>query len=368
MKRTPAALAAMACGLLLMACGNNSPRPPEPETASHAEGPRVGVILPDTATSARWAHFDQPMLQEALRAEGLTPIVQNAQGDAQKFAQIADGMLSRRVEVLIIAAPSGDAGATVEQKAERQGVPVIDYDRLNVGGSADYYVSFDHEAVGRLQAEALAAALRTEPGAQVIEIGGASTDHNATLVHRGQAETLGPRYTSGELRPAGSRFVDGWDNQAGGQVFEQLLTANGGRVDGVLAANDGLAASVIMVLQKYGLAGSVPVTGQDMTADGLRAILQGYQSSTVFKPIREEAGAAAKLAAALVRGDRAAADGLAGQRTPDPVAGREVRSVLLAPRLITRDNIKTVLGPGQVQVEEICGAGLSDECRQLGIT
>ncbi len=138
-------------------------------------------------------------------------------------------------------------------------------------------------------------------------------------------------------------------------------------MDGVLAANDGLAASVITVLQKYGLAGAVPVTGQDMTVDGLRAILQGYQSSTVFKPIQQEAGVAAKLAAALVRGDIAAADGLADQRTPDPAAGREVKSILLAPRLITRDNIKSVLGPGHVRVEEICGGELAGACRRLGI-
>ncbi|MCI2423112.1 substrate-binding domain-containing protein [Saccharopolyspora sp. K220] len=371
MGRTPAALIAMACsvGLLLVACGNNSPRQPDAAAVPPwtDAAPRVGVILPETATSARWAHFDQPMLQSALRQEGLAPIVQNAQGDAQKFAQIADSMLSQRVQVLIIAAPSGDVGATVEQKAKQQGVPVIDYDRLNVGGSADYYVSFDHEMVGELQAQALAAALRDKPGAQVIEIGGSSTDHNATLVHSGQSEALAPHYAAGDLQLVSSRFVDGWDNQAGGQVFEQLLTANGGRVDGVLAANDGLAAAVITVLQKYGLAGAVPVTGQDMTVDGLRALLQGYQSSTVFKPIRQEAGVAAKLAAALVRGDVAAADALASQRIRDPVAGREVKSVLLAPQLITRDNIKTVLGPGHVRAEEICGGELAGTCRQLGI-
>ncbi|MDA3645624.1 substrate-binding domain-containing protein [Saccharopolyspora indica] len=370
MRRTPAVLTAVACclGLLLAACGNNAPPPSAPGAPVAAGAPRVGVILPDTATSARWAHSDEPLLREALRERGLVPIVQNAQGDAQKFTQIADSMLSRRVQVLIIAAPSGDVGATVQQRAQRLGVPVIDYDRLNAGGSADYYVSFDHEAVGALQAGALSDALRGRPGAQVIEIGGAGTDHNAALVHRGQSEQLGPRYDSGELRLVSSRFVEGWDNQAGGRVFEQLLTANGGRVDGVLAANDGLAASVITVLQKYGLAGTVPVTGQDMTVDGLRAILQGYQAATVFKPIHQEAAVTAELAAALVRHDRAAADSLAGHRVRDPATGREVKSALLAPRLITRDDIKSVLGPGRIRAEEICRGELAGTCRQLGIT
>ncbi|GAA0528067.1 sugar ABC transporter substrate-binding protein [Saccharopolyspora thermophila] len=371
MGRTPAALLAVALGLglLLVACGNNALPQPGPQADPTAAGaPRVGVILPETATSARWAHFDQPMLRSALQRRGLAPIIQNAQGDAQKFAQIADSMLSQRVEVLIIAAPSGDVGATVEQQAARLGVPVIDYDRLSLGGSADYYVSFDHEQVGALQARALAAALRGRPGAQVIEIGGSLTDYNAALVHRGQTRTLGPHYAAGDLRLVSSRFVDGWDNQVAGQIFEQLLTANGGRVDGVLAANDGLAAAVITVLQKYGLAGAVPVTGQDSTVDGLRAILQGHQSSTVFKPIQQEADTAAELAAALVRGDTAAADALATQRVADPVSGRLVRSVLLAPQLITRDNIKSVLGPGHVRAEEICGGALAGACRRLGIS
>ncbi|MFB9569846.1 sugar ABC transporter substrate-binding protein [Saccharopolyspora hordei] len=369
MRRTPAVWTAAACGLglLLAACGNNA-LPPSPASAPvAADAPRVGVILPETATSARWAHVDQPVLEEELRERGLEPIVQNAQGDAQKFAQIADGMLSQRVRVLVIAAPSGDAGATVEQRAEQLGVPVIDYDRLSVGGSADYYVSFNHEEVGRLQARALADALRDRPGAQVIEVGGSTTDHNAALVHRGQVEELGPRYAAGDLRLVSSRFVEGWDNQAAGQVFEQLLTANGGRVDGVLAANDGLAASVITVLQKHGLAGSVPVTGQDMTVDGLRAILQGHQAATVFKPIHTEAEVTAELAGALVRGDRAAADALAGHRVRDPATGREVKAVLLAPQLITRDDIRSVLGPGRVRAEDICRGELAGACRQLGI-
>jgi D-xylose transport system substrate-binding protein len=109
------------------------------------------VILPETATSARWQAFDQPMLQSALVKAGLDPIIENAQGDNQKFSQLADSMLSQNVKVLIIAAPNGDVGATVERKAKAQGVPVIDYDRLNLGGSADYYVSFDNVRVGELQ-------------------------------------------------------------------------------------------------------------------------------------------------------------------------------------------------------------------------
>ena len=354
--------------LVLAACGHNRPAPePAAQATGEPGGPRVGVILPETATSERWSRFDQPLLRDALLRAGLTPIVQNAQGDAQKFAQIADSMLGQRVRVLILAAPSGDVGATVELRARQQGVPVIGYDRLSAGGSADYHVSFDHVAVGELQARALAAATRDRPGAQVIEIGGSPTDHNAALVHDGQRRVLDPLYRTGRLRQAGGHFVDGWDSRTGGQVFEQLLTANGGRVDAVLAANDGLAGAVITVLQKYGLAGRVPVTGQDTTVDGLRAVLRGDQSSTVFKPIRQEADVAAGLAAALVRGDTAAADRMASRVVRDPGTGREIRSVLLAPQLVTRDTVGEVVGSGHVSAAEVCPDELAATCRRLGI-
>ena len=370
MPRTPQVLVVAAACLVLAlpACGNNrSAQSDTGASATPSSRPKAGVILPETATSARWTQFDEPMLRQALQREGLTPVVQNAQGDAQKFSQIADSMLSQRVKVLIIAAPSSDAGAAVEQKAQQQGVPVIGYDRLSVGGNASYYVSFDHEMVGELQGRALSSALRGRRGAQVIEIGGSLTDNNATLVHRGQEKALEPLYGAGNVQLVNSRFVAGWNNQTGGQVFEQMLTANGGRVDGVLAANDGLAGAVITVLQKYGLAGRVPVTGQDTTVDGIRAILRGQQYSTVFKPIQQEAAAAARLAAALVRGDPAAADGMAAQSTRDPQSGRDVRSILLVPQLITRDNIKAFVGQGHLRASEICDGDLATTCQQLDL-
>ena len=277
-------------------------------------------------------------------------------------------MLSQGVKVLIIAAPSGDAGATVEQKARQQGVPVIDYDRLNLGGSADYYVSFDNVQVGRLQGQALKDSLANKQGAQVIEIEGSPTDNNATLFYQGQQEIVGPLYNSGALHKVASQRIDGWDNAKGGATFEQFLSANGGRVDGVLAANDGMAGAVITVLQKNGLAGKVPVTGQDASAAGLKSILEGSQYSTVFKPIQQEADATAQLAAALVKGDTATADSIAKQSSNDPTGNRTVKSVLLTPQSITRDNVKIVVDQGYVKASEICGGDTAAACQQLGIS
>jgi D-xylose transport system substrate-binding protein len=202
----------------------------------------------------------------------------------------------------------------------------------------------------------------------VIEIEGAPTDNNATLFYNGQQEVLKPLYDSGQLKLVATQKIPEWDNQVGGTTFEQLLTGNGGKVDGVVAANDGLAGAIITVLGKYGLTGQVAVTGQDATPDGLQAILRGDQSMTVYKPIKQEADSAAKLAAALAKGDTAAADAIATQTEDDPKGNRQVKSVLLEPQLITRDNVKTVVDDGAVPASAICVGNLAATCQQLGIS
>ena len=196
-------------------------------------------------------------------------------------------MITSGVKVLVIASISSESGAAVAAKAKAQGIPVIDYDRLNLGGTSDYYVSFDNVKVGELQGQGLAErARRASRAREVIEIEGAPTDNNATLFHNGQENVLKPLYDSGALKLVQSQPIPNWDNQTGGTTFEQILTENGGKVDGVVAANDGLAGAIITVLQKNGLNGKVPVTGQDATPDGLQAILRGDQYMTVYKPIK----------------------------------------------------------------------------------
>ncbi|PXY32983.1 sugar ABC transporter substrate-binding protein [Prauserella endophytica] len=374
--KRPLAFAAAVLGvtLTLAACGANTGGGDEGgagDTAAQegaAPNGTVGVILPETATSARWEGFDKPMIEEALRAEGFDPDVQNAQGDVQKFTTLADGMIAQGVKVLVIASINSEVGSAVAAKAKNAGIPTIDYDRLNLGGGSDYYVSFDNVKVGELQGEGLAKALEGKRGAQVIEIEGAPTDNNATLFHEGQRNVLQPLYDNGTLKLVRSQPIDDWNNQKGGTTFEQILTSNGGKVDGVVAANDGLAGAIITVLKKNGMAGKVPVTGQDATPDGLKAILRGDQYMTVFKPIEEEAEATAKLAAALAKNDTAAADALAKDTSHDPEGNREVKSVLLEPYLITKNEVKRVIDEGYVKASEVCTGDLQATCSQLGIS
>ncbi|QUQ71966.1 sugar ABC transporter substrate-binding protein [Kutzneria sp. CA-103260] len=370
--RTLAVLAASTgLALAVTACGANSSTGSGGAStsagSSSSNGAKVGVILPETTTSARWEGFDHPLLEQKLKAQGFDPIIQNAQGDDQKVSQLADQMLSQGVKVLILASTTGAVGAAVEQKAKAQGVPVIDYDRLNAGGSADYYVSFDNVQVGKLQGQALADSLKDKKGASVIEIEGAATDNNATLFHDGQEQVLKPLYDNSTLKLLNSQFIDKWDNQTGGQVFEQFLTSAGGKVDGVLAANDGLAGAVINILKKNSLNGKVPVTGQDATADGLKAILRGDQYMTVYKPIDQEADAAAKLATALLKNSAADADKIATQTVTDPTTKRQVKSLLLTPQSITKDKVKDVIAAGAVKKEDVCTGDVAPLCAAAGI-
>jgi D-xylose transport system substrate-binding protein len=369
-RRTAIAAAGLGLALTLAACGQNAAAPSAPASsapAAAADAPKVGVILPETDSSARWEGFDKPLLTAAMQKAGLQADIQNAQGDEQKFATLADGMISSGVKVLVIASISSESGAAVAAKAKAQGIPVIDYDRLNLGGTSDYYVSFNNTKVGNLQGQGLQQALQGKQGAQVIEIEGAPTDNNATLFHNGQEQVLKPLYDAGTLKLVQSQPIEKWDNQIGGTTFEQILTGNGGKVDGVVAANDGLAGAIITVLTKYGLNGKVPVTGQDATPDGLQAILRGDQYMTVFKPIDQEADSTAKLAAALAKGDTAGADKIATQTENDPKGSRTVKSVLLDPQLITKDNVKAVTDAGAVKASEICVGDLAATCTQLGI-
>ncbi|HEX3780522.1 MAG TPA: substrate-binding domain-containing protein [Pseudonocardiaceae bacterium] len=362
---TGLALAVTACGANSSGGSSGSSSSP---SASGGSGAKVGVILPDTTSSARYTEFDAPMLTTALKAQGLSPIVDNAQGDDQRFAQLTDSMISQGVKVLVIDPPDPNAGAQAEQKAQAQGIPVIDYDRINLGGSAKYYVSFNNVLVGHLQAQALQTALKDKPGAQVISIEGAPTDNNATQVIQGQNQIATGLYSSGAWVKKGYQQITNWDNQIAGTTFEQLLTANGTKVDGVLVANDGMAGSVITVLQKYNLAGKVPVTGQDASAAGLQAILTGDQYSTVFKPIKQEAQATAELASDLIKGDTAAASKLANQTTYDPTGKRNVASVLLQPVSITKSNVKEVVDQGYVKASDICTGAAAAVCTSLGIS
>ncbi|MBW4720691.1 sugar ABC transporter substrate-binding protein [Saccharothrix obliqua] len=367
MRRLRGAAPCVALVLLVASCGAKGDAGAQAPAQSSSDRPLVGVILPDKESSSRWESQDRSLLEGAFRVAGVDAVIENAEGDEKKFASIADAMLQRGVKVLMTTPLSTEGGATVERKAKQSGIPVINYDRITPGGTADYYVSFDNLNVGELQAEGLLSCLGGKSGAQIIEMQGSPSDNNATLFADGQRRKLGPKYDTGALKLVKSQPVDKWDPVAGRSLFEQILSGNSGRVDGVVAANDELAGAVIEVLKDRGLAGKVPVTGQDATLEGLRAVLRGDQCMTVYKPIRDEAEAAARLATAVARGDRSGADDLATGNTRDLVSRRDVKSVLLGADLITRDKVRGLVAQSVVKASDLCAGDIADDCEELGI-
>ena len=333
-------------------------------TAAAGAGGKVGVILPDSKSSVRWESFDRPFLEAAFKDAGVESDIQNAEGDKTKQATIADQMITSGVKVLLLVNLDSESGAAIEKKAADAGVKTIDYDRLTLGGNADVYVSFDNVAVGKLQGEGLVKCL-TDKGVQkpnIVELNGSPTDNNATLFKQGYDSVLDPLYKSGQYVKVDDQSVPDWDNQKGGQIFEQMLTKANGKIDGVLAANDGLGGAAIAVLKKNNL--QVPVTGQDATPEGLQAILAGDQCMTVYKAVKTEAKAAADAAVALLNGQTPATNGT----TKDSQSGRDVPSVLATPVAIYKDNVKDVIADGFVTKDAVCTADLAKACADAGIS
>jgi D-xylose transport system substrate-binding protein len=349
---------------------SNAKLPGNGASGQKASG-KVGVILPDTTSSTRYTLYDAPLLKQALTAAGLTPDVQNAGGSTAKYTQIAQSMIGEGVKVLIMDSIDATSGAAVEREATAAGIKVIDYDRVNLGGTAQYYVSFDNEDVGRLQGLTLVACLNQDGAKdpQVIEMsGGKDVDNNAILFANGANGVLKPLQTNGKLHIASESVVKGWDVNQAAPLFTQALTANGGKVNAVLAANDDIANAVIGVLKGNGLAGHVVVTGQDSGIEGLQNIINGEQSMTVFKNVKYEANAAAELAIALIGGKEPGSVGLTLAKFDDPKSpSHNIQALLLPPQVITQANVSDVIKAGALTQAEVC-KGVEAKCTELGIS
>ena len=320
-------------------------------TSATAAGAQVGVILPDAASSARWETSDRTFLNAAFKAAGVTVDIQNANGDVAAFQTIADQMLTAGVKVLIMVNLDSASAKAVQDKAKKQGVPTIDYDRLTLNGSESYYVSFDNVAVGKLQGHGIVSCLAGmhKKTARIVYLNGSPTDNNATLFKQGYDSVLRPLIKAKMYTLVDDTSVPGWDNAKGQTIFEQQLSKAGGKLDAVVSANEGLGLAAVAILKKNKLNGKVCVSGQDASVDGLRAILTGDLSNTVYKGIKAEANAAAALAVALLNGKPATT---AKAKVNNGTVN--VPSVLLVPVGITKANVKVVIADGFQKRADVC--------------
>jgi D-xylose transport system substrate-binding protein len=327
----------------------------------------IVVLLPDSASSARWEADDRRFLAEAFDEAGVTYNIVNAEGDRQTQITQAEQAITNGARVLLLVNLDSGSGAAIIALAHEAGVSVIDYDRLTIeGDGADFYVSFDNESVGRLQGEGIVAAVTAAQEAgtigdvpQIAVLNGSPTDNNATLFRAGYMSVVQPLFDSGAWELVAEQDVPDWDNQQALLIFEQMQTDNE-NIDAAIAANDGLGNAVVAARQNAGL-DFIPVTGQDATVGGIQNVLAGRQSMTVYKAIRAEARAAAALAIAILNNNVAAiellADGAVNNGTND------VPSILLVPVSVTADNVaETVIADGFRTWEEICVGDFADFC------
>jgi D-xylose transport system substrate-binding protein len=333
-------------------------------TGSGSGKARVGVILPDTKSSQRWGTDDPKFLKAAFDAAGVPVEIVNAQGDRANFVKIGTDMVNSGVKVLIIANLDSDTGKAVLDKAKEKKIPTIDYDRLTLNGGADYYVSFDNEQVGEQQAYGLMNCLKQTKAKNpvIAELNGSPTDNNATLFKAGYDSLLQPKYDSAEYTKGPDQSVPDWDNDEGGKIFQQMIDQQP-KIDGVLAANDGLGGAVIKILRKKGLNGKVPVTGQDATVEGLQNLLLGDQCVTIYKAIKPEAQTAANLAVQLFKGDKPSVRG----QLKDPESGAYVPFASLSPRSINVNQINIVVDDGFIAKKDLCAGKFAALCAEHGI-
>ena len=337
-------------------------------TAAASGKPVVGVVLPDTTTSNRYTLYDQPLLSKAFAAAGVKAVIQNAHGSATTFVSDAQTMITQGVKVLLIDPADPATGISVEKLAKAAGVQVIDYDRVNLGGSAEYYVSFDNEKVGEQQATGLVSCLKaTGKTHQTINFlnGGTDIDNNAVLFKAGAHKVLDPLFTAGTYKKGLEVDVKGWDNTVAATDFQQQYTQEP-TVGGIVAANDGIAAAAISTLKQHKV--TIPITGQDATIQGIQYILQGEQCLTIFKNVKTEANAAAKLAIDLAKGDAAGAKAIATGSLKDPKNGRTIPSLLLTATVVTRSNVESVITAGALTAAQICTGSIKALCTKYKVS
>lgn len=348
--------------VLLVAClpagtaGQQKPTDTTSETITRQgvtdEG-MIAVLLPDSATSARWETDDRRFFEQAFERFGVRYTIVNAEKDARAQQTQAEQAITNGAKVLLLVSLDSGSGAAIIAQAREAGVYVIDYDRLTIQGpGADLYVSFDNLAVGRLMGKTLEPIINSLPVdvPRIFQLNGSPTDNNATWYREGYYSVARPYYETGRWALADEQIVPDWDNQQALIIFEQMLTASGGNVDAVFAANDGLASSVIAALKSQGL-GPLPLSGQDATVAGIQNILAGWQTMTVYKPIQLEAEAAAQAAVALLRNEDISV------LTADTVNNgqSDIPFIKLAPVAVTADNIaETVIADGFRTWDEIC--------------
>ena len=311
----------------------------------------VGLLLPETDSSARWEQFDRPLLEAAIKLAipGVTVQYANANNNADTQQNQAEAALTKGACILVVGAKDADKASAIVQKAKAAKVPVIAYDRLIQDNDLAFYVSFDNVKVGEIQGQYIVD--NHKKGDKVSMINGSKTDNNALLFYQGAMNKLKPLFDSGELVKVYDQFTPDWNNATAQSEMEAALTGAKNDIQIAYVANDGMANSVIAALKAQKLNGKVLVTGQDATVAGVQNIITGDQAMSVYKAIPQEVDLTAKLVAAFYNGT--APVGLNGMTKTS--TGKDIPSALAVPVALDKTNIlTTVVKDNFVTKADVC--------------
>lgn len=359
MKRRLLALLAV-FALVIAACGGDGDEGDGDTTTTGgtAEGLTIGVSW-NNYNEERWALWDEPAIQEALDEAGATYISADAGSSAEQQLTDVENLIAQGADALIILAQDGTAILPAVQSALEQGIPVIAYDRL-IEDPGALYITFDNIGVGRLQAEVI---YDLVPTGNYVIIKGNAADANADFLREGYDQVIGDAVAAGDIEIVFEEYTDNWDPALAQTNMEQALTAANNDVQAVLSENDGMAGGVVAALEQQGLAGQVPVSGQDGDQAALNRVASGTQSVSVWKDARELGFAAGTAAVALAQGTALGdVEGVVEFESP---GGNTMISILLEPLPITQDNLNVVVDAGWIDLDTLCQgveAGSVDVC------
>ncbi|HEV2862847.1 MAG TPA: substrate-binding domain-containing protein [Pyrinomonadaceae bacterium] len=313
------------------------------KTKKPGETVRIGFSM-DTLKEERWQR-DKQLVEARAREVGAELDVQVANSDDAVQTKQCDNLLTKGVDVLIVAPHNGEIAASIVEAAHRQGVPVISYDRLIRNSDVDLYVSHQVEKMGEMQGRY---ALEHAPKGNYVLVGGAPTDNNAMLMRKGQMNVLGPAKERGDIQIVSDQFAKDWRADEALRITEDAITKTNGNIAAVVASNDGTAGGAISALDAAKLTGKVIVTGQDAQLDAVQSIAAGKQSMTIYKPIKPLADSAVDNALKLARGETLTA--------PDRINNGkiDVPAILHEPTAVDKNNLMdTVIKDGYHKLEDV---------------
>lgn len=323
-----------------------SPDAPGSDAAAARDDGKIKIgFSMATLKEERWQR-DKAEFEAHCRKLGIECVITVANSNAQRQANDVDNLLTKGIDVLVIAPHDATQSASMVEKAKAQGIPVISYDRLINSDKIDLYISHQVPVIGRKMVEY---AVDKVPKGNYVLVYGASTDNNAIIMKKEQNEFLKPYVERGDIKIVADQHADDWKADEALKIVENALTQNADKIDAVIASNDGTASGVAAALKKAGLTGKVLVTGQDAEKAALQRIAKGEQTMTIYKPIRPLASGAVEAAIKLANGEKLNLDPFMND-----AIGKEIPAILLEVIVVDKNNIiDTVIRDGYVSYDDV---------------